>query len=154
MPTVLVLQGPNLDLLGTREPEIYGRETLAGLQARLDRLARELNVTLVHAQSAHEGVLIERVHAAWRDGAIGAVVNAAAYSHTSIALRDAFLATRLPFVEVHLSNPRAREVFRHTSLLADLAVGVVEGFGPVGYELALRGLVARVPAGTNPTGRV
>ena len=153
-PTVLVLQGPNLDLLGSREPEIYGRETLAGLQARLDGVAQQLQVRLVHTQSAHEGVLIERVHAAAREGIIGAVVNAAAYTHTSIALRDAFLATRLPFVEVHLSNPRAREPFRHTSLLADLAIGVVEGFGPMGYELALRGLLARLGAGIPPTGRV
>lgn len=141
---VLVLNGPNLDLLGTREPELYGSLTLEALTARLDALGRELGVALSHFQSNSEGALIDRVHAAARAGLAGVVVNAAGYTHTSVALRDAFVATRLPFVEVHLSNVHARESFRHRSLLADIAAGVVVGFGPVGYELALRGLLARI----------
>lgn len=141
---VLVLNGPNLDLLGAREPEVYGRTTLAEIAARLDALAASLGVALDHFQSAHEGALVERVHAAARAGAVGAVVNAGGYTHTSVALRDALLGVALPFVEVHLSNPAARESFRHTSLLADVAVGVVQGFGPDSYELGLRGLLARV----------
>ncbi|MCA9493080.1 MAG: type II 3-dehydroquinate dehydratase [Myxococcales bacterium] len=141
---VLVLQGPNLDLLGTREPERYGHETLASLTARLDAVAGELGVALRHVQSNHEGALLDAIRDATRDGAVGAVVNAAAYTHTSIALRDALLATRLPFVEVHLSNVHAREPFRHHSLLADIALGQVTGLGAVGYELALRGLLDRL----------
>ena len=144
MRTVLVLQGPNLDLLGQREPETYGAVTLAQIQQRLDALAGELGLALEHFQSAHEGVLVDRVHQAWRDGVLGVVVNPAAYTHTSVALRDAFLATGLPFVEVHLSNVHARETFRHRSLLADVAQGVVVGFGAVGYDLALRGLAAKL----------
>jgi 3-dehydroquinate dehydratase-2 len=139
---ILVLQGPNLDWLGTREVEVYGTRTLAHLTAELDAFAATLGLTLEHFQSNVEGELIERVHAASRSGCAGALVNAAGYTHTSVALRDAFLATSLPFVEVHLSNLARREPFRQTSLLADLAVGVVYGFGPVGYELGLRGLVA------------
>lgn len=138
---ILVLHGPNLDLLGVREPQTYGTETLEGITVHLDALAGELGVSLAHFQSAHEGALVDRVHAAWRDDAAGAVVNPAGYTHTSVALRDAFLATRLPFVEVHLSNVHGREPFRQKSLLADIAVGVVAGMGPIGYELALRGLV-------------
>jgi 3-dehydroquinate dehydratase-2 len=140
MNEVLVLQGPNLDLLGQREPEIYGHTTLVEIQAHLDTVAATLGWRLRHVQSAHEGVLVDAVHAAWRDGCIGAVVNAAAYTHTSVALRDALKGTALPFVEIHLSNVHAREPFRHHSYLADVAVGVICGLGPVGYELALRGL--------------
>ena len=144
MKRVLVLQGPNLDWLGTREPEIYGSETLAGITARLEVAARGLGVELEHFQSNHEGELVERIHAASRRGCLGAVINAGGYTHTSVAIRDALLATALPFVEVHLSNVARREPFRHTSLLADIAVGVVYGFGPSGYELGLRGLVDRM----------
>lgn len=144
MSSFLVLQGPNLSLLGTREPDRYGRRTLAEIQAGLDAVATELGVSLAHFQSNHEGLLIDRVHEALRDGFAGAVVNAGAYTHTSIALRDAFLATGLPFVEVHLTNVHAREPFRHRSLLADVAVGVIAGLGPYGYEAGLRGLVARL----------
>jgi 3-dehydroquinate dehydratase-2 len=150
---VLVLQGPNLQLLGTREPGIYGRVTLPEIQVRLDRLAGSLGATLTHVQSDHEGVLVEAIHHGAATGCVGAVVNAAAYTHTSVALRDALLATRLPFVEIHLSNLHAREPFRQTSLLADIAVGVVTGFGPEGYDLALRGLLART-GGTPPTSGV
>jgi 3-dehydroquinate dehydratase-2 len=138
---ILVLHGPNLDLLGTREPEVYGTETLAAIGARLDAAARDLGVELEHFQSNHEGELVERIHAAARSGCRGAVINAGGYTHTSVAIRDALLATALPFVEVHLSNLTRREPFRHTSLLADISVGVVLGFGPSGYELGLRGLV-------------
>jgi 3-dehydroquinate dehydratase-2 len=141
---ILVLQGPNLHTLGTREPEVYGRTTLPEIQAAMDQLAASLGVTLEHTQSDHEGVLVERVHRAAADRLDGAVINAAAYTHTSIALRDALLATALPFVEVHVSNVYARESFRHQSLLADVARGVVIGFGPAGYDLALRGLVHRL----------
>lgn len=141
---VLVLHGPNLDLLGTREPDTYGRTTLAEITTRLDALAGELAVSLSHLQSSHEGALVDAVHQAWRDGAAGALVNPAAYTHTSVALRDALLATGLPFVEVHLSNVHAREDFRRRSLLSDVAAGVITGLGPVVYELGLRGLVARL----------
>lgn len=141
---VLILHGPNLDLLGVREPGVYGSDTLESITTRLDVLAGELGVSLDHYQSSHEGALIDRVHGAWRDGAAGAVVNPGGYTHTSVALRDAFLATRLPFVEVHLSNVHAREPFRRESRFADIALGVVTGFGAVGYELGLRGLVGRI----------
>lgn len=140
----LVLQGPNLDLLGTREPGIYGATTLADITAMMDREAHALGVRLRHVQSAREGVLVEAVHAAARDGLRGAVVNAAAYTHTSVALRDALAGTALPFVEVHLSNIHAREPFRHHSYLADVAIGVVTGFGSESYRLGLRGLVAHL----------
>ena len=141
---VLVVNGPNLGLLGTREPDVYGRATLADVTQALDGLAVTLGVTLEHFQSEHEGALVERVHQAASAGVHGAVVNAGGYAHTSIALRDAFVGTGLRFVEVHVSNVYAREDFRHKSLLADVSAGVVVGFGPSGYELALRGLVARL----------
>lgn len=145
--TILVLQGPNLDRLGSREPELYGRLTLEELTSDLDRLAAQLGVTLRHVQSAHEGALVDAVHHAADDGVVAAIVNAAAYTHTSVALRDALLATGLPFVEVHLSNVHAREPFRHRSLLADVAIGVITGLGPEGYRSALRALVELHPAG-------
>jgi 3-dehydroquinate dehydratase II len=138
---ILVLHGPNLDRLGRREPEIYGSIDLSALTARLDALAGLLGVTLEHFQSNHEGALIDRVHAAADSGVAGIVANPGGYTHTSVALRDAFLAVGSPFVEVHLSNVHAREPFRRTSLFSDAAVGVISGFGPAGYELALRGLV-------------
>jgi 3-dehydroquinate dehydratase-2 len=143
---ILVLQGPNLDLLGLREPRTYGSTRLADVQARLDVIADELGVALEHFQSAHEGALVDRLHAAARDGLAGAVVNAGAYTHTSIALRDALLGVALPFVEIHVSNVFAREPFRHHSHLSDVALGVVVGFGVDGYEWALRGLVRRLGA--------
>ena len=137
---ILVINGPNLNLLGQREPGVYGADTLDAVLARLTALAIDLGVHLETFQSNHEGVLIDRLHAAM--GAVdGVLINPGAYTHTSIALRDAFLATRLPFVEVHLSNVYAREAFRHKSLLADLARGQVMGFGPDSYMLGLRGLV-------------
>lgn len=153
---VLVLNGPNLDRLGTREPGLYGAVTLPAISESLDALASELGVRLTHVQSAHEGALVDAVHAAAEAGAVGAIVNAGAYTHTSIALRDALLAAALPFVEVHVSNVHAREPFRHRSFLADVAIGQVVGLGAQGYLLALRGLCgvltgaagARVPPGT------
>ena len=143
MARVLVLQGPNLNLLGSREPEHYGRLTLADITAQLDALAGELGVRLTHFQSNHEGALVDRVQEAVGDHD-GVLINPAAYTHTSIALRDALSASGLPFVEVHLSNVHAREAFRHHSMLADLAVGQVVGFGAASYVLGLRGLVAHL----------
>lgn len=144
---ILVLNGPNLDRLGVREPELYGRASLSEILERLDALGAELGARLEHFQSAHEGALVDRVHAAADAGIDGLLVNAAAYTHTSIALRDALACAALPFVEVHLSNVARREPFRHASLLADLAVGTVGGLGPIGYELGLRGLVAHLGEG-------
>ncbi len=152
MRRVLVLQGPNLQWLGTREPAVYGATTLAEITARMDALATELGVACEHFQSDVEGELIGAVHRAATSGCAGAVVNAAGYTHTSVALRDAFLATRLPFVEIHLSNLFAREPFRHVSLLGDAALGVITGFGPLGYDLALRALVLRVTGSDGPVG--
>ncbi|MBK7755399.1 MAG: type II 3-dehydroquinate dehydratase [Deltaproteobacteria bacterium] len=137
---ILVINGPNLNLLGQREPGVYGADTLDAVLARLTALAIDLGVHLETFQSNHEGALIDRLHAAM--GVVdGVLINPGAYTHTSIALRDAFLATRLPFVEVHLSNVYAREAFRHKSLLVDIARGQVMGFGPDSYMLGLRGLV-------------
>lgn len=137
---VLVLHGPNLNLLGTREPATYGADTLAGVEESLRALARELGVEVEFFQSNSEGALVDAVQDAC--GRVdGIVANPAAYTHTSVALRDALLATALPFVEVHLSNVHAREPFRHRSLLADIAVGTVAGFGAESYRLGLRGLV-------------
>ena len=138
---IAVLNGPNLNLLGTREPELYGRVTLAEVEARLAAVARELDVEVQCAQRNGEGELVELVHSL-RGRADGAVVNAGAYSHTSLALRDALTGVALPFVEVHVTNVHAREPERHRSMLASAAVGSVVGLGTYGYELALRGLVA------------
>ena len=140
-PTVLVLQGPNLNLLGVREPEVYGSMTLTQLQERLDVLAAELGVRLRHVQSNHEGELVDAIQVAAADGCFGAIVNAGAYTHTSVAIRDALIGTALPFVEVHLSNVFAREAFRHVSMMSDVAIGVVTGLGAAGYEAGLRALV-------------
>jgi 3-dehydroquinate dehydratase-2 len=140
---IAVLNGPNLNLLGTREPALYGRETLADIEARLRVVARELGVELEFAQHNGEGEMIDRVHA-YRGSVDGAVVNAGAYTHTSLALRDALAAVAVPFVEVHLTNVYAREPERRHSMLAPSALAVLCGFGAYGYELALRGLVARL----------
>jgi 3-dehydroquinate dehydratase-2 len=138
---IAVLNGPNLNLLGTREPELYGRVTLPEVEARLADVARELGVEVQCSQRNGEGELVELVHSL-RGRADGAVVNAGAYSHTSLALRDALTGVSLPFVEVHVTNVHAREPERHRSMLASAAVGSVVGLGTYGYELALRGLVA------------
>lgn len=136
-----ILNGPNLNLLGTREPQIYGSATLDDINAGLTRIAAELGVELQTAQSNVEGTMIDILHT-WRGVVQGVVVNAGAYTHTSLALRDAFAGTAIPFVEVHLSNVYAREKERHHSMLAGAAIGSVVGLGADGYEFALRGLVA------------
>jgi 3-dehydroquinate dehydratase II len=138
-----VLNGPNLNLLGTREPEIYGTTTLADIESRLRAVARELGVDLSFAQTNHEGALIDAIQGL-RGTADGVIINAGAYSHTSLAIRDALSAVAIPYVEVHLSNIFAREPERRHSALASGATAVLCGFGAYGYELALRGLVARL----------
>lgn len=140
-----LLNGPNLNLLGTREPGIYGSRTLAEITAALEVTAGELGVKLRSAQSNSEGELIDTLHQ-WRGEVDGVVVNAGAYTHTSLALRDAFQATEIPFVEVHLSNIHAREPERRHSMLASASIGMVCGLGAVGYEYALRGLVSTLTA--------
>ncbi len=142
---ILLLNGPNLDLLGEREPDIYGDDTLGTLEAELAVQAEGLGCALRSVQSNHEGALIDAVHAARKD-CDGIVLNPAGYGHTSIALRDALIAVRLPFVEVHLSNLAAREPFRHRTLTADVAVGRIDGFGIYGYHLALDALVHHLRA--------
>ena len=137
---IAVLNGPNLNLLGTREPELYGRTTLPQVEARLRVVARELEVEVECAQSNGEGALVDLVHDL-RGRADGVVINAGAYTHTSLAIRDALVGVALPYVEVHVTNVYAREPERRHSMLASAAVGVVVGLGTDGYELALRGLV-------------
>ena len=140
---LLVLHGPNLNLLGTREPGLYGNSTLAEIDAALQLQATSLGVALASFQSNHEGGLVDRIHQA-RGHCDGILINAGAYTHTSIAIRDALLAVEIPFVELHLSNTHAREPFRNHSTLADKAIGVICGFGPTSYRLALEGLVDRL----------
>jgi 3-dehydroquinate dehydratase II len=135
---VLVMHGPNLNLLGTREPEIYGRETLEDINQRLARLAQAYGVALESFQSNHEGALIERVHSAKLQRFDYIIINPAGYTHTSVALRDAFAAVKIPFIEVHLSNIHAREAFRHRSYFSDIAIGTICGLGSRGYDLALQ----------------
>ena len=143
-PRILVVHGPNLNLLGTREPEHYGRATLADINLALARLAEAANVDLESFQSNHEGALIERIHAAREQGVRAIIINPAAYTHTSVALRDALAAVAIPFIEVHLSNVHAREPFRQHSYFSDLALGVISGLGHEGYVLALEYLLNRV----------
>lgn len=140
---ILILHGPNLHALGTREPEVYGRVTLADIDARLEVLGRELGCEVECRQSDHEGVLIDALYRA-RGHAHGVVLNPGGLTHTSVALRDAVKGAALPTVEVHVSNPHSREPFRHSSLISGAAFAVVQGFGTDSYELALRGLVARL----------
>jgi len=149
MATLLVLNGPNLNLLGTREPGIYGSDTLADIEARLRAQAEAAGHRLAFAQSNAEHALIEQIHRARADGVAFIVFNPAAFTHTSVALRDALLATGIPFIEVHLSNVHAREPFRHRSYFSDVAVGVIAGLGSQGYELALAAALRRLDA--NPT---
>ncbi|MBA4143637.1 MAG: type II 3-dehydroquinate dehydratase [Nitrosospira sp.] len=141
--TVLVLHGPNLNLLGTREPEVYGTATLDEVNRSLAKLARNAGIELFCFQSNGEGALIDRVQEAYRDCMDFIIINPAAYTHTSIALRDALAASEIPFIEVHLSNVFAREPFRRKSYFSDLAVGVISGLGPKGYELALNYALSR-----------
>jgi 3-dehydroquinate dehydratase-2 len=142
---IAVLHGPNLNLLGTREPERYGTASLADIERRLREVGAEIGVTLSFSQHNSEGALIDAIQGL-RGTADGAVINAGAFTHTSLALRDAFLAVAVPFAEVHLTNIYAREPERRHSMLAPAAVGIVCGFGAASYELGLRGLVARLRA--------
>lgn len=142
MSAILVLNGPNLNLLGSREPGHYGRLSLAQIEQQLRRQATELGRELLFLQSNAEHRLIEAIHQAGRDQVAFLIVNPAAFTHTSIALRDALLAVAIPFIEVHLSNVHAREAFRAHSYFSDIALGVISGLGPIGYELALRAAVA------------
>ena len=143
-PRLLVLHGPNLNLLGTREPKHYGLTTLADINLALAQRAASANVDLEAFQSNHEGALIERVHAAREQGVLFILINPAAYTHTSVALRDALAAVAIPFVEVHLSNVHAREPFRQHSYLSDIAAGVICGLGADGYSYALQTAVKRL----------
>lgn len=148
---IAIINGPNLNLLGVREPAVYGTETLADVERRLHDVARELGASLEFVQRNGEGELVEYIHSL-RGRVEGAVVNAGAYSHSSLAIRDALTGVGVPFVEVHISNVYAREPERRHSMLAPAAVGVVCGLGTLGYDLALRGLLARLssraPAGS------
>lgn len=143
MHRILVLHGPNLDALGTREPDIYGRDSLSDIVQRLEKLAAELGVELTSQQSNHEGVLIDALHRA-KGSTDGILLNPAGLTHTSVALRDAVAASGVPVVEVHLSNPGARESFRRSSLISGAALGVIQGFGANSYLLALRALVGHL----------
>jgi 3-dehydroquinate dehydratase II len=144
MARILLLNGPNLNLLGSREPGIYGSTTLQSIETKLAGLARACGHELVGFQSNAEHELIAKVHATKRDGVAFVIINPGAYTHTSVALRDAFLGIAVPFIEVHLSNVFAREAFRQHSYLSDIAVGCIFGLGPIGYELALEAACARL----------
>ena len=144
MAKLLVLHGPNLNLLGSREPEVYGQTTLAQIDGDLQARAAAAGHALESLQSNSELTLIDRVQAARDDGTGFILINPAAFTHTSVALRDALAATAVPFVEVHLSNPHAREPFRHNSFFSDLAVGVIAGFGADSYRYALEAALARL----------
>ena len=144
MAKILVLHGPNLNLLGDREPEVYGRATLADIDATLMRQAEAAGHTLTSHQSNAEHELVERVHGAKRDSTAFILINPAAFTHTSVALRDALGAVAIPFIEVHLSNPHAREPFRRQSYFSDLAAGVVAGFGADSYRYALDAAIKRL----------
>lgn len=149
-PVLYVLNGPNLNLLGVREPEIYGRETLDDVRALCERAAGEARV--VFHQTNHEGVLIDQVHEA-REKADVLVINPAGYGHTSVALLDALKTLTIPIVECHLSNPAARERFRHRSYVSPVAAGVVSGFGPLSYELAIKAALGLLQERGGTTGR-
>lgn len=144
MAGILLLNGPNLNLLGAREPKIYGSTNLQSIETTLIGLSRARGHSLVAFQSNAEHELIARIHGARRDGIAFVIINPGAFSHTSIALRDAFLGVAVPFIEVHLSNVFARESFRQHSFLSDIAVGGIFGLGPIGYELALEAACSRL----------
>ena len=144
--SIWVLNGPNLNLLGTREPSIYGHTTLADIEASCVAHGAKIGLTVNCAQSNHEGALIDHLHAA-RGTMAGVILNAGAYTHSSVALRDAVSAISLPVIELHLSNPHAREAFRHVSLIAPVCLGVIQGFGAAGYILALDAIRAHLNKG-------
>ena len=142
--SILVIQGPNLNLLGTREPEVYGKTTLEDIHQKLGDLARAQSVDLSTYQSNHEGELIDRIQKAKQDGVDFIIINPGAFTHTSVALRDVLAGVAIPFTEVHLSNIHQREEFRKHSYLSDIATGVICGLGAIGYELALQAAIARI----------
>jgi 3-dehydroquinate dehydratase-2 len=144
---ILLINGPNLNLLGTREPAKYGHTTLPQVEAMFREAGKALGVETDCFQSNHEGGIVDRIHAARGEGVAGVVINPGAYTHTSVAIRDAFAGTAIPFAEIHVSNVHAREPFRHHSYLSEIAAGVVVGFGVEGYRLALQGLVKKLQAG-------
>ncbi len=144
MATILVLHGPNLNMLGTREPAVYGSETLADINARLTFSCIEAGHHLQHLQSNAEYELIERLHDARNEGINFIIINPAAFTHTSVALRDAILASDIPFIEVHISNVYKREPFRHHSYFSDVAVGTITGLGSFGYDLALQAALRHI----------
>jgi 3-dehydroquinate dehydratase II len=143
---LLLINGPNLNLLGTREPAQYGHTTLPEVEAMVREEALRLGAELAVFQSNHEGALVDRIHAARTEGVAGIVINPGAYTHTSVAIRDAFAGTAIPFAEIHVSNVHAREPFRHHSYLSEIAAGIVIGMGVEGYRLALQGLVKKLQA--------
>ena len=151
MSKVLLLHGPNLNLLGAREPEIYGRDTLADIDAKCQARAEALGLALESFQSNSEGALLDRLHAAAKDGVQLVIINPGAFTHTSVALRDALAAVALPFVEVHLSNIHRREPFRSHSYFSDKAEAVVCGMGPLGYESAIRFFQKHLLTTTTPS---
>ena len=153
---ILVLHGPNLNLLGTREPHVYGHDTLPQIDAELARIATDAGAELQSQQSNHEGVLIDRIHAAKLDGTHFIIINPGGLTHTSVALRDALAGVEIPFIEVHVSNVHKREAFRHHSLLSEIAAGVIVGFGVAGYTMATHAAIDRLlaarttPGASNP----
>ena len=144
MPKILLLNGPNLNLLGTREPQVYGHDTLADVEARAVALGVSRGVAVECFQSNHEGALIDRIHAARLDGTGHIVINPGGLTHTSVALRDALAGVAIPFFEVHVSNVHKREAFRHHSFLSEIAAGVIVGFGVGGYTMALNAAIDRL----------
>lgn len=146
MASLLLLNGPNLNLLGTREPEVYGHTTLADIESEITALASRDGHRIDCFQSNAEHELVERIHQAPRAGIDCAIINPGAFTHTSVAIRDAFLATDLPFIEIHVSNIHQRERFRRRSYLSDVAAGVIVGLGPTGYRLAYQAALSRLPA--------
>lgn len=144
MLKILVVHGPNLNLLGTREPEVYGRQTLADIDAQLVALGHELGAQVSTFQSNHEGALIDRIHQARVEGVAGILINPGGLTHTSVALRDALAAVAIPAIEVHLSNVHAREEFRRHSYISGIVLGQICGLGAQGYQLALHGLLGKL----------
>ncbi len=142
--SILVIQGPNLNLLGTREPEVYGKTTLEDIHKKLGEIATAHSVELDTYQSNHEGELIDRIQKAKRDGVDFIIINPGAFTHTSVALRDVLAGVAIPFTEIHLSNIHQREEFRKHSYLSDIATGVICGLGAIGYELALQAAITRL----------
>jgi 3-dehydroquinate dehydratase-2 len=142
--SILVIQGPNLNLLGSREPEVYGKTTMEDIHQKLGEIAKAHSVELSTFQSNHEGELIDRIQKAKKDGVDFIIINPGAFTHTSVALRDALIGVAIPFTEVHLSNIHQREEFRKHSYLSDIATGVICGLGAIGYELALQAALCRL----------